>query len=50
MDKFYIPGLICFGLFVLMYISDNVADAINYTHQQQKHAREHWEVYSEQYE
>ena len=28
MDKFYIPGLICFGLFALMYVSDNIADAI----------------------
>lgn len=25
-------------------------EAIKYTHQQRKHAREHWEVYSEQYE
>ena len=25
-------------------------EAINYTHQQRKHAREHWEVYCEQYE
>lgn len=28
MDKFYITGLICFGLFVLMHVSENIADAI----------------------
>lgn len=45
MDKFYIPGLICFGLFALMYVSDNIADAIKtYSDKRNKENKAHFLV------